>query len=110
MAPFKDLKQWLLIYFQQKTGSASFSIFLGGSWKWTFRSQKCSQRNRGSRSLTRARARNLKSKLVGHIDCLSGEIQESSQAALSRMFQAYAGASKVYKQHVAVPKERPRAI
>src|SRR6266481_2220396 len=64
MEPFKDLKQWSLIYFQQKTGSASFSIFLGGPWKWKFRRQKCWQRNRGSRSLTRAR--NLKSKQVGH--------------------------------------------
>src|SRR5882757_9038626 len=44
MEPFKDLKQWSLIYFQQKTGSASFSIFLGGRWKWKFRLQKCLQR------------------------------------------------------------------
>src|SRR4029453_4730950 len=41
---FKDLKSWLLIYFPQETGSASFSIFLGGPWKWKSPRQKCSQR------------------------------------------------------------------
>src|SRR5437870_7711648 len=41
----KDLMLWLLIYFQQKTGSASFLIFLGGPWKWKFRWQKCSPHN-----------------------------------------------------------------
>ena len=41
--PFQGLKSLLLIYFQRESGSASFSIFLGGPWKWNFRQQKCSQ-------------------------------------------------------------------
>jgi hypothetical protein len=37
------LKSWLLIYFPRRNGSASFSIFSGGPWKWKFRRQRCSQ-------------------------------------------------------------------
>ncbi len=44
MDRFKDLMSWLLIYFPRKNGSASFSISLGGPWKWKFQRQKCSQR------------------------------------------------------------------
>ena len=44
MGPFKDFKLSSLTFFQQETGSASFSIFLGDPWQWKSRQQKCSQR------------------------------------------------------------------
>src|SRR5438552_6627365 len=61
MDRFKDLMSWLLIYFPRKNGSASFSISLGGPWKWKFQRPKCSQRKPDPHLIW---AYNLKSKWV----------------------------------------------
>ena len=42
--PFQGLQVVVTHLLSRKSGSASFSIFLGGPWKWNFRRQNCSQR------------------------------------------------------------------